>query len=99
MHDEKPSSSTSLDVLVFANGDAEFASGAQRLAAAVSARFIDRMTRSLDDLRLVAQHGVVEPFCVLVLSGEDVIARIPRSISVLELRAVLDALARLDRFR
>lgn len=76
-------------MFVFASRDVPEAHEARALAARLGARFVDRISTDLGDLRLVAQHRVVEPVCILVLLEDRVILRVPHLLSADEVaRAV-----------
>jgi hypothetical protein len=55
-------------VYVFASRDASDAEGARRLAEAVGARFVDRLSRRLEDLLLVAEFRILEPVVIVALA-------------------------------
>lgn len=73
-----------MKVLVFGSS-----SEARTLANAVEGQYVSRLSARLDDLRLVAQYGVVEPVCIVVLRGTKTHARIPRLVEPSELLALL----------
>ena len=79
-------------LIVFASRDARDFVGARELARTVGARFVDRLTADLEELRLVARYGVVEAVVIVGLRGDEVVFRIPRVIDADELRAVLQGL-------
>lgn len=81
-----------MEILIFASNDSSHAAEAQKLAAEVGGRFIDRLSSCLDDLMLVTQYKVVEPIVIVVLAGQSVVLRIPRLVSATVLRRDLRAL-------
>jgi hypothetical protein len=83
-----------MKVLVFAARDAAGFKESRVLATSVSGQFVDRMSTALGDLRLVARYGIVEPICIVVLDGDEVVARIPRLVTEVELRGDLSACAK-----
>jgi hypothetical protein len=69
------------NILIFASRDSAYYPQAQILAHELKARLVDRLSSNLDDLLLVARYKVVEPVAIVVLAGDQVVARIPRLVS------------------
>lgn len=83
-----------LRVIVFASRDAAEAPAARKLAQAVGARFIDRLTFDREELMLVVRYGVVEPVCIVVVDTKGAVrARIPRLLTAENLRRDVASLA------
>ena len=85
------SGSGSVLVLVFTSRDSVHFDAARALAAEVGARVVDRLG-GLDEVLLVAEHKVVEPVVVLVLRDGRVVLRVPRLMTVEELKRDLQSL-------
>ncbi|APU88910.1 hypothetical protein Rctr197k_097 [Virus Rctr197k] len=66
--------------LVFASRDSLYYPQAELLAHELKGQLVDRLSSSLDDLRLVARHKVVEPVAIVVLMHGRVVARFPRLV-------------------
>ena len=79
-------------VLVFTNRTGDAWAHAETLARATDGCAVNRLTAKYKELELVVEHGVVEPFVVVVLVHGAVAARIPREVSVEELLRDLHAL-------
>lgn len=81
-------------VLVFSSRDSCQHTAAVRLAQDVGGQHVDRLSNDLADLKLVVQHGVVEPVVIVILDAAGgVKARIPRLLTAEALRTDLDGLA------
>ncbi len=80
-------------IFIFASRDGESWAPARALAAETGAQLIDRLSNSLEALRLVVRYGVVEPVVIVVTHGADVALRVPRLLTRQELEADLSRLS------
>lgn len=73
-----------LDVLIFASRDTPavydraetlYAALSACTAPSITAHFLDKLSRSIDTLRLFVRHQVVQTPTVLVLRGDEEVAR------------------------
>jgi hypothetical protein len=77
------------EVLIFASRDSRTWATAQQLAAEAGVRLVDRLSSDLEDLLLLAEYGVVEPFVVIARCESGIVARVPRMVSATELAELM----------